>query len=87
MIDKKRLNTTEESLKKNQSHSEWGDYFGKMPKDVMDKEYGKIVVDFFQPHNIEAQKKIWLNQPVGICFSKIRMVKKKKYGWSLLSWY
>lgn len=45
-IDKKRLNTTEESLK-NQSHSEWGVRFGKMPKDVVDKEYGKIVVDFF----------------------------------------
>lgn len=44
MIDKERLNVTEEL---NQNHSEWGLCFGKMPRDVMAKEYGKIVGDFY----------------------------------------
>lgn len=59
---KKRLNRTEEQLKtktkKHQSHSEWCVCFGKTPRGVMDKEYGKIGIDFFQPYSTEAQEKV-----------------------------
>ena len=46
----------------------------------MDKEYGKIGVDFFQPYSIEAQKKGWLNKPDSI----LRLLFKNMDGYYYL---